>query len=133
LLEAVGISRKDIYKWPLCPEVVSYMAHAWGVSARSFLEGATRSMLVGEAQVPGYAAKMAAAFQKHDGLTAEQSIFWTVHEDADKDHSAVGRELLGDFVHTEADRDLVLRTAHQSAEIQWMMLDGIERRLATVK
>jgi pyrroloquinoline quinone (PQQ) biosynthesis protein C len=133
LCEAAGISRDAIYDWPLCPEVVAYMAHAWGVSARSFLEGATRSMLVGEAQVPGYAAKMAAAFQRHYGLTAEQSVFWTVHEVADDEHSDVGRELLADFVHTEAERELVLRTARQSAEIQWMMLDGIESRLATIK
>src|SRR6202035_2499157 len=94
---------------------------------RSFLEGVAAHMLGAEASVPGYAADTAGALRKHYGLTEEDVRFWTVHEDADKEHSAVGTKLLDRFARTEEDRQLVLRTVEDYIDLQWMLLDGIRR------
>jgi pyrroloquinoline-quinone synthase len=125
--EAVGISRQELYDWPLCAEAIGFMTFFENICGRSFLEGASAHMLAAEAMVPGYAGKVADALQRHYGLTAEQAVFWTVHEDADKDHSDIGRELLQEFVRTEEDARLVRRAVRECVEMMWLMHDGIYR------
>ena len=125
--EAVGISRERLYGWPLCPEAIGFMNFFENICGRSFLEGASAHMLAAEAQVPGYAGKMSEAFQKHYGLSAEQAAFWTVHEDADKEHSDIGRELLDSFAATDEDQDLVRKAVRECVAMMWLMHDGIHR------
>jgi pyrroloquinoline-quinone synthase len=125
--EAVGIGRQELYDWPLCPEARGFMAIFEATCRRSFLEGVSAHMLAGEAQVPDYAGKLARALQTHYGLSAEQALFWTIHEEADADHSNIGRELLDRFARTEADQQQVLKTVRAHVEARWMLQGGIHR------
>jgi pyrroloquinoline quinone (PQQ) biosynthesis protein C len=125
--EAVGIGRQELYDWPLCAEAVAFMSFFENICGRSFLEGASAHMLAAEAQVPGYAGRVAEAMQRHYGLTAEQTAFWTVHEDADKEHSDIGRELLEEFVKTDDDARRVRRAVRECVDMMWLMHDGIYR------
>jgi pyrroloquinoline quinone (PQQ) biosynthesis protein C len=131
--EAVGISREQMYEWPLCPEAVGFMTYFEKVCSGPFLEGVSAHMLAAEAMVPGYAGQVARALQKHYGLTPEQTMFQTVHDEADKDHSDIGRELLDEFAKTEDDQDRVRKAVRQCLEMMWLRDDGIQRRVLAVR
>src|SRR5437867_2967084 len=47
--EELGISREEIYNWPLCAEGVGYMSWFSNICGRSFIEGASAHMPGGEA------------------------------------------------------------------------------------
>lgn len=127
--EAVGISREEIYNWPLFPEAVAFRATFREACNREFVYGVGAHMLAGEAQSEGYAAAMAAAGMKHYGLSEEAVLFYTVHEEADKDHSDIGRDLLDEFAQTEEAQELVRRGAAEHVLTFEMLHDGIFRRI----
>jgi pyrroloquinoline quinone (PQQ) biosynthesis protein C len=127
--EAVGISRQEHYDWPLCPEARAFIAVFEANCQRSFIEGVSAHMLAGESQVPDYAGRIARALQTHYGLTAEQALFWTIHEEADTEHGNIGRELVDRFVRTEEDQRLVLQTVRVHVEARWLLQAGMHREV----
>ena len=59
-------------------------------------------------------------------------MFFTVHVEADTDHSNIGRELLDEFARTEDDRRLVLKTVEQMLDVMILMNDDIYRRVKAI-
>ena len=47
--EALGMSRRELYDWPLCAEAIAYMQWFMNICGRSFIEGASAHMLASEA------------------------------------------------------------------------------------
>ena len=131
--EAFGVSADEMYATEYGPGALSVRSFLTATCDRSFLEGVAATSLAGEAQVPGIAAKVSQVFMDHYGLTAEQALFYAVHEEADRDHSDAGIEFLQEFAKTDMDLDLVVATVRDSVEMMWWMYDDIFRRLDAIK
>lgn len=131
--EALGISRTEIYNWPLCAEGVGYMNWFSNICGRSFVEGAAAHMLAGEAVGNTFYTQVRDALQKHYGLTDEQVRFWTVHIAADEDHANIGRELLDDFAKTEDDQKLVLKGVEEGLLMFRLLDEGHYKAVMAVK
>jgi pyrroloquinoline-quinone synthase len=125
--EALDITREQLWNWPLCAEALAFRIHYETVCARSFLEGISTHTLAGESQTAGYVLRVAEALKKHYGLTDEDVLFWTVHEEADTDHANVGVELLDEFARTETDQQLVRKAVAESLMMRRLRDDGIYR------
>ena len=131
--EAFGISADEMYAAEYGPGALAVRSFLTATCARSFLEGVAATSLAGEAQVPGIAAKVSQVFIEHYGLTPEQAMFYTVHEEADRDHADAGLEFLREFAKTDMDLDLVVRTVRDAVEVNWWMFDDIHRRLDGIR
>lgn len=62
---------------------------------------ALSAQLGGEGQVPEYAPLLVKGFREHYGLSDRGVRFWTVHEEADKDHGGVVEEMIARFAVTD--------------------------------
>jgi len=125
--EAVGISRRELYDWPLCAEGIAYMQWFMDICGRSFIEGASAHMLASEAVGMTLYVDVANALRKHYGLSEEGVRFWTVHAVADEDHTDIGRQLLDEFARTEQDQKLVLKAIEEAHQMFRMLDDGTHR------
>jgi pyrroloquinoline-quinone synthase len=94
---------------------------------RSFAEGIAAINVAAEGQVPGNFAPFARALERHYGLTREDTIFFDVHEIADREHSGVGDHILSQTPMGEEERARVRRAAERSLDMWWQFFDGIER------
>jgi pyrroloquinoline-quinone synthase len=94
---------------------------------RSFAEGIGAINIAAEGQVPGNFESFARALEKHYGLTREQVSFFDVHEIADKDHSDVGDNIVGQMALSELERARVRDAVERSLDMWWQFFDGIAR------
>ena len=90
-----------------------------------FIEGAAATNLAAEGQVPGAFAPFARALERHYGCTRDQVAFWDVHEQADREHSAVGDHIVVRLATTAELQAGVRRAVARSLELWWRFFDGI--------
>lgn len=130
--EALGISREQLWNWPLCAETLAFRVHYEAVCARSFLEGISMHTLAGESQTAGYVLRVAETLKKYYGLTDKDVLFYTVHEEADTDHANIGVELLDEFARTEAEQNIVRNAVRESLMMRRLRDDGTHRAVLAV-
>jgi pyrroloquinoline-quinone synthase len=92
---------------------------------RPFIEGAAATNLAAEGQVPGTFGPFARALEHHYGCTSAQVAFWDVHEQADREHSAIGDHVVVRLATTPALQADVRRAVARSLELWWRFFDGI--------
>jgi pyrroloquinoline-quinone synthase len=131
--EAMGISREEIYGTELCAGAIAFRAYFEYICGKSFLEGVSAHMLAAEAQVPGVSGKVGRALMQRFGLSEHDVAFFTVHDDADKEHSNIGRVLLDQFAKTDDDLRLVVATVRETIDIAALLYDEIYRCVQAVK
>ncbi len=128
--ESIGLARADMVDGVALPATASLID--WfelSTRQRSFIEAAAAINLAAEGQVPGAFGPMAAALQRHYGLSARDVEFWSLHEIADAEHSSVGDSIV---VHhaTGAEVQRRVRAALQhSLDAWWQFFDGIQASL----
>jgi pyrroloquinoline-quinone synthase len=115
--EGLSIDREEMKNVRYCPGAIAFKAYFSSMCEKTFLEGVSSHMLAGEAQGPGYFGSIAQHLKDKFGLNDEQVAFWTVHDVADEDHSGIGRELLDEFAHDEADFQLVLKVVRETIDM----------------
>ena len=115
--EGLGIDREEMKNVRYCPGAIAFKAYFSSMCEKTFLEGVSSHMLAGEAQGPGYFGSIAKHLQENFDLTDAQVAFWTVHDVADEDHSGIGRELLDEFAHDDADFELVLKVVRETIDM----------------
>lgn len=123
--QAFGISPREMYATEFLGGALAFRSHFEAVCKRSFLEGYAALSLGSEAQVPGVSGKVSESFMRNYGLTAWQAAFYSVHEDADKDHSAGGDAFLERFCKTESDLNLAIDAVRGAINISWLMYEDI--------
>ena len=94
---------------------------------RPFIEGAAATNLAAEGQVPGAFGPFARALERHYGCTPAQVAFWDVHEQADREHSAIGDHVVVRLATTPELQADVRRAVARSLELWWRFFDGIAR------
>ena len=128
--EGLGLQRGELMEAEPFPATVALIR--WFESATrqySFIEGAAAINLAAEGQVPGAFAPLARALQKHYGLTREQVAFWDIHEEADREHSDIGDNIVAHHAVTDELQEKVRRSLARSLDCWWEFFDGIEQRL----
>jgi len=131
--EALGVSREEMYATEFCPEAIALRSYFEYICGKNILEGIAGHMLGAEAQVPGTSGRVGHALQKQFGLPDEAIAFYTVHEEADEEHSDIGRQLLEKFAPTDDDLELVVKTVRDMVDMHYCLYDGIYKRLQTIQ
>ena len=131
--EALGISKEEMYATRFCPEAIALRAYFEYICGKNILEGVAGHMLGAEAQVPGTSGRAGAALQKQFGLSDDDIAFYTVHEEADEEHTSIGVRLLERFAERDEDLDLVVQAVQDMVDVHYVLYDGIWRRVQAIR
>jgi pyrroloquinoline-quinone synthase len=126
--EALGSTREKMLNLEPLPETLGLRSY-WEVMmlSSSFAEGVAAGSAGGEAQLPGAAARFAKVLEEKYGLTHDQSAFWWVHEEADKEHGDAAFHFLASLCKTEEEQKKVRAALRRSLDLVWLFFDGLER------
>jgi pyrroloquinoline-quinone synthase len=128
--ESVGASREHMVGGvPLTTTAALIDWFERSTTERPFIEGAAATNLAAEGQVPGAFGPFARALERHYGCTRVQVAFWDVHEQADRDHSAIGDHVVVRLATSAALQSNVRRAVTRSLELWWQFFDGIARAI----
>ena len=85
--------------------------------------------LAAEGQVPGAFGPFARALERHYGCSRDAVAFWDIHEQADREHSAIGDHVVVRLATTPELQGGVRRAVARSLELWWQFFDGIARAI----
>jgi len=123
---AVGVPRDamvDGVPLPATAALIDWFERSTKV--HSFIEGAAATNLAAEGQVPGAFGPFARALERHYGCTREDVAFWDIHEQADREHSAIGDHIVVRLATTPELRTKVREAVACSLAHWWRFFDGI--------
>jgi len=124
--EGVGVPRDEMVQGVPLPTTAALID--WferSTREHPFIEGAAATNLAAEGQVPGTFGPFARALERHYGCTPAQVAFWDIHEQADREHSAIGDHVVVRLATTPALQADVQRAVARSLELWWAFFDGI--------
>ena len=130
--EAFGITKEEMWNTDYCPEAIAFKSYFHNVCSKNFLEGVSAHMLGAEAPVPAVFNPVSRALKAQFELSDEDIAFYTVHEEADSEHSDIGRRLLERFAVTKEDTALVLKSVKDMVTISHVLWNGIYARVQAV-
>jgi pyrroloquinoline-quinone synthase len=131
--EALGISKEEMYATKFCPEALAMRSYFEYICSKNILEGVAGHMLGAEAQVPGNSGRTGIALQMKFGLSDEDIAFYTVHEEADEEHTSIGLRLLERFAERDEDLELVVQTVQDMVDVHYVFFDGIYKRVQAIQ
>jgi pyrroloquinoline-quinone synthase len=124
---ALGSTRETMRTIRPLPESVALRTWwIWTVAHRPFTEGLAAVSIAGEAQVPGAGNEFARILEEKYGLTHDETAFWWVHEEADREHGGSATELVARMVQTEEEQQRVRDVVDHTLELLWRFFDGLE-------
>jgi len=124
--ESVGVPRNAMVSGVPLPATAALIE--WfeqSTKSRPFIEGAAATNLAAEGQVPGAFGPFARALERHYGCTPAQVAFWDVHEQADREHSAIGDHVVIRLATTAELQVNVRRAVTRSLELWWRFFENI--------
>lgn len=127
---AFDISDEEMWATEYCPEAVAWRGFFHTICSGDFLTAVSAHMLGAEAQVPGAVGSVADGLRKKFGLSDHDLAFYIVHNEADAEHSDIGRRLLTRFAKTDEELERVVAAVKQMIQVSAVLYDGI---LACVK
>lgn len=122
---AFGIGDEEMWATEYCPEAIAWRSFFHTICSGDFLTGVSAHMLGAEAQVPGAVGSVAQGLRKKFGLSDHDLAFYIVHNEADAEHSDIGRRLLSRFAKTDEDLERVVGAVKQMVEVSAVLYDGI--------
>lgn len=125
LLKALGFTEEEIKNRNPLPASLAARLYLEAAPRRSFVEGMSAVALAAEDQIPGAAAEMAEALKKHYGLKNKDVDFWTIHEEADKEHGEYGEKVLVQCFTTDEDQEAARRGVRRMRDLFWAMMDEV--------
>ena len=130
--EALGLEREEMTDGDVTPETRSALSVLEAICRDgSFVEGAA-ALWAYESQVPEVARVKAEGLREFYGITdAEALEYFTVHEDVDVEHAAIGEAIVAEHTRTPAEEDRVERAVKHSLDASWLLLDGVQREYVT--
>src|SRR5881397_4155908 len=124
--EGVGVPRDAMVTGTATPATVALIDWFEQSTKRlPFIEGAAATNLAAEGQVPGAFGPFARALERHYGCTADQVASWDIHEQADREHSAIGDHIVVRLATTPELQADVRRAVARSLELWWRFFDGM--------
>ncbi len=128
--ERMGAARSEVEEAEVWGETRGLMATFRSIcGSRSTAEGLA-ALYAYESQIPAVAASKIDGLQRFYDVTDERGLaYFKVHEEADREHSAVERRLLEQHVN-DANAGAVRDTVTETLTALWEMLSGVCRRHA---
>ena len=124
---ALGSTREIMLNIHPLPESVALRTYwVWVVAHRPFMEGLAAVSIAGEAQVPGAGNEFARLLEEKYGLTHEQTAFWWVHEEADKEHGGSAIDTVVKLAKTDEEQRRVRDAVDHTLELLWRFFDGLD-------
>lgn len=126
--EGLGVSEQDVKNTVLWPET-RFLIDTFREVCREHGTAAGLSALYAyESQIPEVAVSKKNGLRKNYGIDDAKTVaYFDVHEEADKEHAAVERQLLTKHVNA-GNESCALEAADQVLDALWGILDGVCRR-----
>ena len=124
-----GVGRREVLdtqiNGELLPETLGLQSWCFRQSHKPYKE-AIAGLLVGlESQVPEIYSKTTPALLDKYGFTEEQVVFFTLHIEADQEHSGRGYALLDKYVGGDEEKEACLRSVREATMMRRLYLDGL--------
>ena len=128
--EGLGVSdvnKPSAEKWPETKSLIDTFRSVCGNGSTA--EGLT-ALYAYESQIPAICESKIDGLKKHYGFTdPEHYRYFTVHIDADREHSAAERKMLGAYIDNR-NLETVKASVNRVLDALWEMLSGVCRRHA---
>jgi pyrroloquinoline-quinone synthase len=118
---ALGLTDEEVERSPM---VAATAAHIYWAELIPYTQPwfvAMSAQLAGEAQAPQAMPLVAEGLQRHYGLSAEQSAFFSVHGEADEDHGSLIEDIIARYIVTPELQAQARAVIWRKLELQWDM------------
>ena len=127
---ALGVDDVDLAKTEKQPETKNLIGTFQSVCGKGSTAEGLAALYAYESQIPAICDSKIDGLKKHYGFNDPKHYeYFSVHIDADKEHSAAEREMLADKIHNQ-NIDDVRVSANRILDALWEMLSGVCRRHA---
>ncbi|MGE5112962.1 MAG: CADD family putative folate metabolism protein [Acidobacteriaceae bacterium] len=129
----LGASAERVRDRQPIPEIEALINHFRSVASSATRAEVLASFYAYESQVPRVAKEKARGLRERYGADAKTCGYFTLHQFADVQHSAVWRDELERALEAHPEeREAALAAAEHAAQILWQALDGVQRQIAPV-
>jgi pyrroloquinoline quinone (PQQ) biosynthesis protein C len=104
LAEALGISRDEVFNTEYLPTTIIEKNELFTLQRSSTLEALCGGNIATESINPIHVGKMAAAMEKHYGVSGEPLDFYHVHAEVEGDHAERAVRIISQLAVTDADQ-----------------------------
>lgn len=127
---ALGVSPNDLENGAQWPETAELIATFRDVCSRGDTAEGLAALYAYESQIPAVSESKIDGLKKHYGFSEPESYhYFTVHIEADREHSAAERALLAENIRPE-NAAAVTVAAERVLNALWELLSGVCRRHA---
>jgi pyrroloquinoline-quinone synthase len=128
--EGLGVSASDIRKSEKWPETENLIDTFRSVCRNGSTVEGLAALYAYESQIPAICESKIDGLKKHYGFADPKHYeYFTVHLEADREHSAAERNLLGGYVDKQ-NFESVRTSVNRVLDALWKMLSGVCRRHA---
>jgi len=126
----LGVSQDDAKNTEECPETKKLIETFRSVCADGSTAEGLAALYAYESQIPAICESKIDGLKKHYGFSNSQHYqYFTVHLEADREHSAAERKMLGTYVDKQ-NFEFVKGSVNRVLDALWEMLSGVCRRHA---
>ena len=128
--DGLGISQDDAKNAEEWPETRNLIETLRSVCAHGSTAEGVAALYAYESQIPAICESKIDGLKKHYGFSNSQHYqYFTVHLEADREHSAAERKMLGSYVDKQ-NFEFVKESVNRVLDALWEMLSGVCRRHA---
>ena len=128
--KGVGVEADDLAKTPQQPETANLISTFRNVCGQNSTAAGLAALYAYESQIPEICETKIDGLKKHYGVSnPEHYRYFSVHIEADREHSAAEREMLGRHV-SESNLNDVRAGVNRVLDALWDLLSGVCRRHA---
>jgi pyrroloquinoline-quinone synthase len=121
---ALGVSEDDVTCCPALPGTQAVVAIFREIAGDRPVAESVAALYAYESQVPEIAATKIDGLKKFYGFDKPEGLaYFTVHEQADREHRAAWRNWLEE--HASGNEEEILATTHQALDALWGALDAV--------
>ena len=126
----LGVSEDDLAKTPQEPETADVIETFRSICGQNSTAAGLAALYAYESQIPEICESKIDGLKKHYGVTdPEQYQYFSVHIEADREHSAAEREMLGRYID-KTNFDEARAGANRVLDALWNLLSGVCNRHA---
>jgi pyrroloquinoline-quinone synthase len=128
--DGLGISQDDTKNAEEWPETRNLIETFRSICAHGSTAEGVAALYAYESQIPAICESKIDGLKKHYGFSNSQHYqYFTVHLEADREHSAAERKMLGSYVDKQ-NFEFVKESVNRALDALWEMLSGVCRRHA---
>ena len=128
--EGLGVSKLDVCNTTKEPETKNLIDTFRSVCGGGSTAEALAALYAYESQIPAVCESKIEGLKKHYGFSnPEHYQYFTIHIEADREHSAAERKILSRYVENR-NLEPVKASVHRVLDALWEMLSGVCRRHA---